>query len=193
MMQDSMMMNMPMGMPMGFTSMTGQKNQVLSALKELVNADEIVENVRYQLSGKKIVKFYEGNEEKTMIREYHKPLMNDEGISDTVADFRAFINSNMILSWYEQKEIDKWSYVYFTNVIFNLARNMHKYDVKTRENHAKIRMILHSNFRSVMGRAMRGMTLLTALKNIETHEVRNFEQERNPSLFGIFNRRGGGA
>ena len=185
---NSMYMQMPMGMPMGYTSMASQKNQVLSALKEIINADEIVETVRFQLSGKKVMTTIEDNKEVTKVKVFHNPLMNDAGISDTISDFRAFINSNMILSWYESEEIQKWCYTYFTNIIFNLARNMHKYDIKTRENHAKIRMILHSNFRSVMGRAMRGMTLLTSLKNIDVHEVRNFEQDQRPSLLGMFKR-----
>lgn len=180
---------MQMPMMMGFQSMTSRKNEVLSALRELVNADEIVDNVRFQLSGKKYVTIFEDGQEKRIEKKYHEPLMNDLGISSTISDFRAFINSNMILSWYEAEEITKWGYVYYTNIIFDLARNMRRYDVKSRESHAKIRMILHSNFRSVMGRAMRGMTLLTALKNIDVHEVRDFNQQEKPGLLGMFGRR----
>ena len=189
-MENQQYMQMPMGMPMGFTTMASQKNQVLSALKEIIDADQIVETVRFQLSGQKTIITIENDQEVTKIKKFHEPLMNDIGISDTISDFRAFINSNMILSYYENDEIAKWSYIYFTNIIFNLARNMHRYQVNTRENHAKIRMILHSNFRSVIGRAMRGMTLLTALKNIDVHEVRNFEQDAKPSLLNMFRRAG---
>lgn len=186
MQQQAMMM--PMGL--GLTSMTSRKNEVLSALKELVNADEIIENIKFQLSGKKIVTVMDAKgQEQRIERIYHKPLMNDEGISNTVADFRSYVNANVILSYYEQGEIEKWGYVYFSNTIFHLARNIRKYDINSRENHAKIRNILHVNFRAVMGRAIKGMTLLTSLKNIDVQEVRQFaEQKQNP--FNIFSRRG---
>jgi hypothetical protein len=190
--QDQAMQQQMNSMPMmmGFSSMTSRKNEVLGALKELVNADEIVDNVRFQLSGKKYITMLVDGQEKRVEKKYHEPLMNDLGVSSCISDFRSFINSNMILSFYEPEDIQKWSYVYYTNVIFDLARNMRNYEVMTRENHAKVRMILHSNFRSVMGRALRGMTLLTALKNIDVHEVRDFnQQDPKPGILSMFGRR----
>jgi len=158
------------------------KEVVVSAIKDLVNADEIVKNLKFQLSGKKTIKVQQ--KDGTILLQqmvYHEPLMNDLGTNKVLADFRSYINPNVILSYFEKEEIQQYSRAYFTNVIFELARNMVAYDILSKENHAKIRNIMNVNFRSVLGRALNGMTLLTALKNIQVQEIRQFDQDdRSP-------------
>lgn len=167
---------------------TQQKEKVLSAIKDLIDEERTIENVKFQLTGKKQYKVKENGEIKTKEVFYHEPLLNDYGVNKVIADFRANLNPNVVLSYFEKDEIKSWCDTYYTNVIFELARNMVAYDIQTKENHAKIRHILNINFRAVLGRALKGMTILTALKNISVSEIREMPKEKVSLISGVFKR-----
>lgn len=157
-----------------------QKSNMLSSIKDLVNADDIVSEVRFQLTGKKQVKHINPETKAPEIVEvrYHAPLVNDYGANKLIADFRAYINPNVVLSYLEKNDIRARSRSYFTNIVFELARNMVNYGIYSTENHAKIRTILGTNFHAALSRAYNGLTILTALKNISVQEVRQLEPEQ---------------
>jgi len=166
---------------------TQSKEQVLSAIKELVNADSIVKDIRFQLTGKKEVRVKEAGEIVLKEIRYHEPLLNDLGASKVLADFRSYINSNVVLTYLREEDIQARSQVYFTNITFELARNMITYGVLTKENHAKIRTIMSTNFHSALWRSYNGMTLLTSLKNISVSEIRDIGQDqKSGGLSGVF-------
>lgn len=163
------------------------KHQVLSAIKDLVNADQIVEDIRFQLSGIKQMKVPENGQIVVKKIKYHEPLMNEYGINKVISDFRAYINPNVVLSYLEKNDILARSRAYFTNIAFELARNLVNYDIKSKENHAKIRTILGTNFHAALSRAYNGLTLQTAMKNISVQEIRNMDPERTGiNLGGVF-------
>jgi hypothetical protein len=165
------------------------KEKVLSAIKDLVNADQIVEDIRFQLSGIKQVKIHENGQLVVKKIKYHEALMNEYGINKVISDFRAFINPNVILSYLERDDIKARSRSYYTNVSFELARNMMNYDIRTKENHAKVRTILGTNFHAALSRAYNGLTLITTLKNIQVQEVRNLDNEGQRGGFSGFGRK----
>lgn len=167
---------------------TQQKEQVISAIKDLVNADQIVSDIRFQLTGKKQhrVDLPDGST-KIVQTEYHQPLINDLGANKLLADFRSYINPNVVLTYLKEKDILARSRSYYTNISFELARNMKTYEVLTKENHAKIRTIMSTNFHTALWRSYNGMTLLTSLKNISVNEIRDLNQDpRNSGLGGVF-------
>lgn len=155
------------------------KERVISAIKDIVSADEIVEKVRFRFTGKKKVQTFNEKTGKPEVHwvQYHQPLMNDYGCDQVISDFETFINTNIVLSYLEKDDIQKRSEAYFTNIIFELARNMINYGIFTKERHAKIRTILGQNFHSALKRSYNGMTILNALKNISVNEVRNLEAD----------------
>ena len=167
----------------------GSKDRVLSAIKDLVNASETVECIKFQLTGKKTVKRNINGKLILDLIKYHEPLINDLGANKLLADFESYVNPNVVLSYFERHEINRRSRVYYTNIGFELARNMLKYKIYSRENHAKIRSIMHTNFHAAIARAYNGMTLLNALKNITVSEVRDLNENKGGPL-RIFNKNG---
>lgn len=166
---------------------SSQKEQVMSAIKDLVNADNIVKDIRFQLTGKKQIKVQDGS--KVSIQEivYHEPLLNDLGANKLLSDFRSYINPNVILTYLKEKDIQARSRAYYTNITFELARNMINYGITSKDDHAKIRTIMATNFHTALWRSYNGMTVLTSLKNISVSEVRDLNQEQNKTGFsGVF-------
>ena len=169
---------------------SAQKERVLSAIKELVNADSVVNDVKFQLTGKKQITIEKDGEGVIQEVVYHAPLINDYGVNKIIADLRSYIQSNVVLGYMEKDAIHRRSRAYYTNVCFELARNIVKYGVMSKENHAKIRTILDTNFYSALSRAYNGMTLLTALKNISVSEIRQIDQPEvaGKGLMGVLKR-----
>lgn len=168
---------------------TAQKEQVISAIKDLVNADQIVSDIRFQLTGKKQHRIEKDGKVEIITVEYHEPLINDVGANKILADLRSYINPNVVLTYLKDKDIERRSYVYYTNISFELARNMQTYEIITKERHATIRTIMATNFHTALWRSYNGMTLLTSLKNISVSEVRDLNQEQqNKGFSGVFKR-----
>lgn len=166
---------------------TQQKEQIISAIKELVNADRIVNDIRFQLTGKKQVTVEVDGKVKIQEVVYHDPLINDKGANKILADFRSYINPNVVLTYLKEKDIVARSRSYYTNVTFELARNMKSYEINNKDNHAKIRTIMGTNFHTALWRSYNGMTLLTSLKNISVSEVRSMDLDQgNKGLTGVF-------
>lgn len=169
--------------------MGDNKERVMSAVKELVNSDDIVENIRFQLTGTKKYKVQKPDGTiMFQVLKYHEPLMNDYGVNKVLTDVRGYIQSNVILGYLKEDEIKRRSKAYFTNIVFELSRNMLNYGIYSKENHAKIRGILSTNFHTVLSRAYNGLTILTALKNINVVEQRDMNKEDKQGKFGVFNR-----
>lgn len=164
-----------------------QKEQVISAIKDLVNADQIVSDIRFQLTGKKQIRVNENGIEKVKEVYYHGPLINDIGANKLLADFRSYINPNVVLTYFKEQDIMARSKAYYTNMSFELARNMKYYDIKDKNDHAKIRTIMGTNFHAALWRSYKGMTLLTSLKNISVSEVRDMNTKEDGNILrGVF-------
>lgn len=167
------------------------RDQVLSALKELTNEEEIVKSVKFDLSGVKEIVKPDGSRE--MVR-YHDPLLNDYGINQVIASFRSSIGKNVTLSCFTRDEIITRCEIFDRNNTFELARNMVPYGIRDSSNLLKIKNILSLNFAAQLNRALNGLTLIKTLENTQIQENRIFaNEEKRPgigaSIRGVFGNR----
>lgn len=171
-----------MGMMQG-----GNVRERMSQLIELTNENETIEEIRFILTGKKI--YFDPATQKKVEVVVEKPLLTDEGSQKIIKYFKAYLNKNITLSWFDDKEIKLRCSQFHTHMTFELSRNWIAYGINSRTEHNQIVSMLGNHLRAAFNRSFKGLTLIKSLENTNVQELRNFQDNEQKLSLNPFRRR----
>lgn len=173
---------------MGMMGGNSQRER-MSQLIELTNETETIEEIRFILTGKKV--YIDPTTQKKVEIQIDQPLLTPDGSQRIIKYFKAYLNKNITLSWFDDKEIKMRCSQFHTHMTFELARNWISYGINSRTEHNQIVSLLGNHLRAVFNRSLKGLTLIKSLENTHVSELRNFQdQQKESGISGLFRRRG---
>lgn len=168
------------------TIQANTKQQITSAIKELIDIEEDCKVMLFHLTGKRKKRDLETGE--IIIIEEHKPFVNDEGAQRIVSLYRNTVNSNIVLTYLKEDEIRKRCDIFHSNIIFFIHQNIINYNIPEVGDVNGLIIMIDNMFKAALSRAYNGMTLHTTTKNIQIVEHRDLDdnQSKKNILGGIF-------
>lgn len=160
-----------------------------SSVEKILDTDELVKNVRHNLGAYNTKTKDESGRTKVELELFEDHLMNKKGIQQVMTIMRSFIDSNQILSNYDEEKIIDMLISLHQDIATELTLNWENYDINDKSEYNKVVQIITTNAYSTFLRAMDGKTLdkIAEMAQDRSESVKRVEDGRNKSK-GLFNR-----
>lgn len=159
---------------------TTRKEELMSSINSIVDESKHLKELTFRLKGYE----YKTINNKVQKVQYHKPMLSESGADEIISYYSGILTKNVILSWFKENQINILCKQFDYGLLDELTVNINNYGISSGENLQKIWRLISVNHQAVLNRAFKGLTLITALKNIAVHEVRRLD-EPNEQTKGI--------
>lgn len=159
-----------------------------SSLETILDTEKLVQNVRHNLGAYQSAEEDQNGKKRAVLNLFDDHLMNKKGIQAVMTIMRSIIDSNQILSKYDEGKIIDMLEGLHKDLATELTLNWENYDITDKSEYNKVIQIITTNAYSSFLRAMDGETL-DAIKEISqdrSEQIKRVEDNRKKK--GLFNR-----